>query len=321
MNKDEKDQYKPRGATPKFYYEAGDFDRRNRGRASRGSSIAARIASSRGTPAEAVCGCHGIGDLPQTFYIVSFNPARRSAHSWPAARLWIERRRKGSQRRLRWAAERTTPVAPCGWNAHLPTKSRVRASIMQVGVRSTPMNTPIILVSSGIPSRLATRRGGPFARGSGTWVWSLKASHPSPTARRVHNSLPQIWSLNAMRKDIAHTATLVLSLSLAIEFSSAWARPGTDGKWTVKVITESGGCNQVSRYPVIIEDGRPRYRGPEVISVSGQVDPNGSVSGVISQFGGSAQVKGRLSGRRGSGTWVTSALGGCSGRWRATKDE
>lgn len=56
-----------------------------------------------------------------------------------------------------------------------------------------------------------------------------------------------------MRKDIAHTATLVLSLSLAIEFSSAWARPGTDGKWTVKVITESGGCNQVSRYPVIIE--------------------------------------------------------------------
>lgn len=114
-------------------------------------------------------------------------------------------------------------------------------------------------------------------------------------------------------------AILVVGVCAFSEARSAWAGPATDGKWTVIVVTEAGRCEKVYRFPVIIENGQPRYGGSESVTVSGQVAANGSVNGVISQWGGSAQVRGRLSGRLGKGTWTTSALSGCSGYWRATK--
>ncbi|HEX8165271.1 MAG TPA: hypothetical protein VF601_05720 [Beijerinckiaceae bacterium] len=93
-----------------------------------------------------------------------------------------------------------------------------------------------------------------------------------------------------------------------------------DGNWSVEVITEKGECDKAYRWPVIVQNGRARYGGPENFNVSGQIAPNGAVSGVISRGQDRANVRGRLSGGWGQGTWT--AAGGsrtCSGRWNAEK--
>jgi hypothetical protein len=93
-----------------------------------------------------------------------------------------------------------------------------------------------------------------------------------------------------------------------------------DGNWSVEVITEKGDCDKAYRWPVIVQNGRARYGGPEGFNVSGQIAANGAVQGVISRGQDRANVRGRLSGGWGSGTWTAS--GGsrsCSGRWNAEK--
>jgi hypothetical protein len=93
-----------------------------------------------------------------------------------------------------------------------------------------------------------------------------------------------------------------------------------DGRWSVEVITERGECDRAYRWPVIVEGGRARYGGPENFNVSGTISPNGSVSGTITRGQDRAQVRGRLSGGWGSGTWTATASSrACSGRWNAEK--
>ena len=92
-----------------------------------------------------------------------------------------------------------------------------------------------------------------------------------------------------------------------------------DGTWSVEVITEQGACDRAYRYAVIIENGRARYGGPENFNVSGQVQQNGTVAASISRGQDSANVRGRLSGNRGTGTWSTSGSRTCSGNWNADK--
>jgi hypothetical protein len=92
-----------------------------------------------------------------------------------------------------------------------------------------------------------------------------------------------------------------------------------DGNWSVEVVTQQGECG-VYRWPVIVQNGRPRYGGPEDFNVSGTIAANGAITGVISRGQDRANVRGRLSGGWGSGTW-TAAQGSrsCSGRWNAEK--
>jgi hypothetical protein len=92
-----------------------------------------------------------------------------------------------------------------------------------------------------------------------------------------------------------------------------------DGNWSVEVVTRQGACDQAYRYAVTIENGRARYSGPENFDISGRVQPNGSVSASISRGQDRANVTGRLSGTRGSGTWSTSGGRVCSGQWNADK--
>jgi hypothetical protein len=92
-----------------------------------------------------------------------------------------------------------------------------------------------------------------------------------------------------------------------------------DGTWSVEVITEQGACDRAYRYSVIVENGRARYGGPENFNVNGQVQQNGTVAATISRGQDSAQVRGRLSGNRGTGTWSTSGGRTCSGNWNADK--
>ena len=92
-----------------------------------------------------------------------------------------------------------------------------------------------------------------------------------------------------------------------------------DGRWSVEVVTEKGECG-VYRWPVIVERGRARYGGPEDFNVSGTIQPSGAISGVITRGQDRANVRGRLSGGWGTGTWT--AAGGsrsCTGRWTAEK--
>ena len=94
-----------------------------------------------------------------------------------------------------------------------------------------------------------------------------------------------------------------------------------DGNWSVEVITEKGECDKAYRWPVIVQNGRARYGGPENFNVSGQISANGAVSGVISRGQDRANVKGRVgSNGWGQGTWTAVAGSrSCSGRWNAEK--
>lgn len=112
---------------------------------------------------------------------------------------------------------------------------------------------------------------------------------------------------------------LITTACLIVQDGTASARMNADGNWSVEVVTEAGQCDRSYQYPVVVQNGQPRYGGADAVTISGQVASSGAVSGVISRFGGSAEVRGRLSGRTGRGRWTTTALGGCSGYWLARK--
>jgi hypothetical protein len=116
--------------------------------------------------------------------------------------------------------------------------------------------------------------------------------------------------------------TLLLGAAVAASLLSVQAQAQAnryDGNWSVEVVTEKGSCDRAYRYPVVVENGRARYGGPESFDVNGQVQANGSVSASISRGQDRANVSGRLSGNNGTGTWTTSGGRVCSGTWNAEK--
>ena len=110
--------------------------------------------------------------------------------------------------------------------------------------------------------------------------------------------------------------------SAAVFFCASDARAqgvAFDGAWSVLVITDRGDCERARRYPVIVENGRPRYAGPDALTVSGQVAATGAVRGTIARGPDRAYVTGRLGGPFGQGTWTASGGQTCAGRWNAEK--
>lgn len=87
-----------------------------------------------------------------------------------------------------------------------------------------------------------------------------------------------------------------------------------DGNWSVEVVTEQGACDRAYRYPVIVQNGRARYGGPESFNVNGQVRPNGAVSASISRGQDRANVTGQLSGLEPTRSWSCSTRP-ISGAW------
>lgn len=114
---------------------------------------------------------------------------------------------------------------------------------------------------------------------------------------------------------MSHIAAAV-SAAVLLSAGSAGAQQQFNGSWSVEVITEKGECSKAYRFPVVIEGGRARYGGPEGLSATGSVSPNGSVTGSISSGQTRADIQGRLAGAAGSGTWASR---GCSGRWVGEK--
>ncbi|MCJ2081287.1 hypothetical protein [Methylobacterium sp. J-090] len=92
-----------------------------------------------------------------------------------------------------------------------------------------------------------------------------------------------------------------------------------DGAWSIEVVTLDGPCDRAYRYGVQIRRGAATYAGGD-FTINGRVSGNGSVRAVISRGSDSADVVGRL-GRQGTGggTWNTTGVIGCSGRWNAER--
>ena len=117
-----------------------------------------------------------------------------------------------------------------------------------------------------------------------------------------------------MRKTVA---VLALGLS-AILSGSALAEPAKfDGVWNVSLVADGGLCGSGASSTLMVQNGSVRAGGPGV-SVSGQVEPSGSVSLSLQKSGVQGTASGKLSGASGSGSWSVSSLG-CSGRWTAQR--
>ncbi len=112
---------------------------------------------------------------------------------------------------------------------------------------------------------------------------------------------------------------LCSSAVLALGCGAASAQQQFNGSWSVEVIPQSGSCQSTYRFPVLIQDGQVRYGGSQGIAASGAVTSRGLIQGSIGAGSVQATVKGRLSGRSGSGTWVGAGNFTCAGQWRATK--
>ena len=114
------------------------------------------------------------------------------------------------------------------------------------------------------------------------------------------------------------TAAAFAAVVVSSDSASAQARK-FDGRWSIEVLTDKGGCDRAYRYAVIIENGRARYAGPESFTVTGGVQSNGAVNGSIVYGSNRANVTGRLSGGWGRGTWTFAGARQCSGHWNAEK--
>jgi hypothetical protein len=115
------------------------------------------------------------------------------------------------------------------------------------------------------------------------------------------------------------TLALCSGVALALGCSPAFAQQQFNGSWNVEVIPQSGSCQQTYQFAVVIQNGQVRYGGTDGIAASGAVTPRGAIQGSIGAGSVQANVKGRLSGRSGSGTWVGAGSFACAGQWRATK--
>ncbi len=114
-------------------------------------------------------------------------------------------------------------------------------------------------------------------------------------------------------KSFARTAIV---LGISVWGAAAMAGPNDyNGRWSVRLVTDSGVCDQ--SYSTVISVQNGRVQGGGDAAVSGVVSPAGSVSIGISKSGASGTASGQLRGKSGSGTWQAAGL--CSGRWTARK--
>jgi hypothetical protein len=93
-----------------------------------------------------------------------------------------------------------------------------------------------------------------------------------------------------------------------------------DGRWSVVIHTQAGGCGPEYRYGVQIINGNITTDAGESAGVSGRVLPNGAVTVGVSAGGANAVGQGRLSPTNGGGTWRGHSAGeSCAGVWQAAR--
>src|SRR3954449_12462879 len=123
----------------------------------------------------------------------------------------------------------------------------------------------------------------------------------APSTKRLESSTP---SETAIRRP---TTKLLLRAPAA----------AFDGTWSVS-LTANGGflCSRVPSQTLTVQNGS--VRGGSGVSVSGQVEPSGSISLALQKSGVRGSASGTLSGASGSGSWTAPSLG-CSGQWTAQR--
>jgi hypothetical protein len=95
------------------------------------------------------------------------------------------------------------------------------------------------------------------------------------------------------------------------------ARPAAfDGTWSVSLTGGGFLCSRVPSQTLTVQNGT--VRGGSGVSVSGQVEPSGSISLALQKSGVRGSASGTLSGVSGSGSWTAPSLG-CSGQWTAQR--
>src|SRR3954464_11267147 len=89
-----------------------------------------------------------------------------------------------------------------------------------------------------------------------------------------------------------------------------------DGTWSVSLTGGGFLCSHVPSQTLTVQNGS--VRGGSGVSVSGQVEPSGSISLALQKSGVRGSASGTLSGASGSGSWTAPSLG-CSGQWTAQR--
>lgn len=116
-------------------------------------------------------------------------------------------------------------------------------------------------------------------------------------------------------------AQAIIVGSLALAATAASAAPAEfSGRWSVRMVTDSGVCDASYNYVIAIEDGRVRYIPQDSDappSVSGTVSGDGAVNLDIRKSVARVSATGQLKGAAGSGSWRLPGL--CSGRWTAAR--
>jgi hypothetical protein len=82
------------------------------------------------------------------------------------------------------------------------------------------------------------------------------------------------------------------------------------------IVTEKGDCDRGYRYPIRISNGTLINGGSNPFTISGKVQPSGSIVVTVSSGQKSATGTGRLAGNTGGGSWKG---GACSGSWTAER--
>jgi len=90
-----------------------------------------------------------------------------------------------------------------------------------------------------------------------------------------------------------------------------------DGTWSVSLTGGGFLCGSISSLTLATQNGSVRGDGSGV-SISGQVEPSGSISLALQKSGIRGSASGTLSGASGSSTWAVPPLG-CSGQWIAQR--
>jgi hypothetical protein len=121
-----------------------------------------------------------------------------------------------------------------------------------------------------------------------------------------------------MQKYFVVALALGAGLAAAAVSGSVSAKPASyDGTWTVRLVTQSGTCENSYSQTVAVENGQVRGAG-DGAAISGGVGQNGEVALTIRRSIAQGAVSGRLNGRSGSGNWSVAMLG-CTGRWTASR--
>lgn len=100
--------------------------------------------------------------------------------------------------------------------------------------------------------------------------------------------------------------------------SMAKAANNYDGRWSVRVVGESGACKSVPDLPLQVENGEVRYAGWPSPTTSGRVQNSGRLSLRILFNSDVIVASGDLKQQSGQGNWNSPTLA-CAGRWFAER--